>query len=226
MRISFFRRTNQGTTRLYYDLPGSLNWHQGIDIAIKAFALIKDEIPRFSIFMGRSQKESLEQLIDGLGLKERVRLLGVCHSRGAEKMAGRSRHWAEEKQCLCRRRHEHENPGIHVPRSPVIVSDTRIHKYYFQEPRWSFLNRRRAGIGGLHALAVPERNDAKATYSKGVRVCWKLRVDKRKEEYLNLMDRLAERKSWTLVRDSRFRSLSSLDHAGPNCRYFGLLPHR
>ena len=51
--------------------PGTLNWHQGVDIAIKAFGLIKDQIPgaEFHIYGEGSEKECLKKLVSELGLQ-------------------------------------------------------------------------------------------------------------------------------------------------------------
>ena len=54
--------------------PGTLNWHQGLDLAIKAFAQIYKEVPyaRFVIY-GRGSSESvLQEMIRDYGLNGRV----------------------------------------------------------------------------------------------------------------------------------------------------------
>ena len=54
--------------------PGTLNWHQGLDIAIKAFAKIADEAPHaeFHIYGGGPTKPLLMDLTDRLGLNGRI----------------------------------------------------------------------------------------------------------------------------------------------------------
>src|SRR5580658_3073441 len=54
--------------------PGTLNWHQGVDIAISAFARIKDAIPEaeFHIYGEGPEKGSLGALTRELGLQDRV----------------------------------------------------------------------------------------------------------------------------------------------------------
>lgn len=54
--------------------PGSLNWHQGLDIALRAFAKIKDEVPRadFHIYGEGPALEALVDLANDLRIKERV----------------------------------------------------------------------------------------------------------------------------------------------------------
>jgi len=54
--------------------PGTLNWHQGLDIAIKAFARIADEVPHaeFHIYGGGPTAPTLMELADSLGLRGKV----------------------------------------------------------------------------------------------------------------------------------------------------------
>ncbi len=56
--------------------PGTLAWHQGLDIAIRAFGLIKDRAPKaeFHIYGRGSEKNSLRVLISELALWKRVYL--------------------------------------------------------------------------------------------------------------------------------------------------------
>jgi len=50
--------------------PGSLNWHQGVDVAITAFAKIKEQMPdaEFHVYGEGPAKESLIRLAGSLGL--------------------------------------------------------------------------------------------------------------------------------------------------------------
>ena len=61
-------RTDDRVIVLY---PGTLNWHQGLDIAVRAFALIKDEAPEayFHIYGEGPCHSLLVQLIEELELR-------------------------------------------------------------------------------------------------------------------------------------------------------------
>jgi glycosyltransferase involved in cell wall biosynthesis len=54
--------------------PGSWNWHQGIDVAIKAFSIIKDQVPtvEFHIYGGGNDGNLFKKLALDLGLQNRV----------------------------------------------------------------------------------------------------------------------------------------------------------
>ena len=64
-------RTDDKFILLY---PGTLNYHQGLDIAVRAFAKIKDQVPQaeFHIYGEGEQFEPLKSLIVELGLQNRV----------------------------------------------------------------------------------------------------------------------------------------------------------
>src|SRR5439155_11174098 len=56
--------------------PGSLQWHQGLDIAIRAFAKVKTKVPNaeFHIYSGAGGhlREELIELAESLALQESV----------------------------------------------------------------------------------------------------------------------------------------------------------
>jgi glycosyltransferase involved in cell wall biosynthesis len=56
--------------------PGTINYHQGVDIAVRAFALLGDEAPRaeLHIYGEGPDRDATERLIDSLSLHDRVRL--------------------------------------------------------------------------------------------------------------------------------------------------------
>lgn len=66
------KRRQDGKFIMIY--PGTLNHHQGVDISIRAFALIKDQVPQaeFHIYGSGNQVEFLRHLSADLGLEGRV----------------------------------------------------------------------------------------------------------------------------------------------------------
>jgi glycosyltransferase involved in cell wall biosynthesis/peptidoglycan/xylan/chitin deacetylase (PgdA/CDA1 family) len=135
--IFFTRPRKRKDDKFILIYPGTLGEHQGLDIAIKAFALIKDMAPKseFHIYGSGQGKNNLCQLIEELDLKKRVIMndtvslrevasimaeadLGIVPKRddsfGGEAFSTK----ILEFMCL----------GI-----PVIVAETRIDKFYFNE---------------------------------------------------------------------------------------------
>jgi glycosyltransferase involved in cell wall biosynthesis len=70
------RARPKGSGHFVLMYPGSLNWHQGVDVAVRAFARIKDELPdaEFHIYGEGPEKPALQELVKELGLEDRVKI--------------------------------------------------------------------------------------------------------------------------------------------------------
>lgn len=117
--------------------PGSLNWHQGLDIAIKAFHKIKGEAPEaeFHIYGTGGQKEILKTLVQELGLQDRVFIKDfVPLDRIVESMAAADIGVVPKRndpfggEAFSTKILEFMSLGV-----PVIVSRTKIDTYYFND---------------------------------------------------------------------------------------------
>jgi glycosyltransferase involved in cell wall biosynthesis len=118
--------------------PGSLNWHQGVDVAIAAFAKIKDEIPdaEFHIYGEGPAKESLIHLADSLGLNNRVMFHGLLPTEQIVQVMADTDLAIEPKragsqfgnEALSMKIFEFMAVGV-----PLVVSRTRIHQYYYTD---------------------------------------------------------------------------------------------
>jgi glycosyltransferase involved in cell wall biosynthesis len=134
----FYRRPkekNNGKFIIIY--PGTLNWHQGVDIAIKAFAIIKDQAPEaeFHIHGEGSSKRSLENLVSSLGLENRVFFKNYLPvDKIAEVMANADLAVVPKRadsfgnEAFSTKILEFMALGV-----PVIVSDTNIDRHYFND---------------------------------------------------------------------------------------------
>lgn len=117
--------------------PGTINEHQGIDIAVKAFDIIKNEMPNaeFQIYGEGPDKEKVEKLVRDLELDDRIIFhaplpveeivdvifradLGIVPKRG-DGFGG---------EAFSTKTMEFMALGV-----PVVISDTRIDRYYFND---------------------------------------------------------------------------------------------
>ena len=117
--------------------PGTLGWHQGLDIAIKAFAKIKDQAPQteFHIYGRGTEKDNLAKLIAQLHLDNRVFLKDTMPiDKIADIMANADLGIVPKKndpfggEAFSTKILEFMALGI-----PVIVSKTKIDNHYFNE---------------------------------------------------------------------------------------------
>lgn len=69
------RRRTEGPFVFLY--PGSLNHHQGVDVAVRAFALVKGEMPNseFHVYGEGPSRPLLTKLVHDLGVEDRVRIM-------------------------------------------------------------------------------------------------------------------------------------------------------
>jgi len=87
----FYPRPKQRTDCKFVIMyPGTLSWHQGVDIAVRAFPKIHREIPEaeLHIYGVGPQKRYLISLIEELGVRDKVKVLdGLLTRKIAEVMA-------------------------------------------------------------------------------------------------------------------------------------------
>ncbi len=188
-------RNNDGRTVMIY--PGSLNWHQGVDIAVKAFDLIKDHVPQaeFHIYGGGGMKKQLCRLVEERSLQDRVKLM---ESRPIKEIAGimanadigivPKRDDSFGGEAFSTKIFEFMSLGV-----PVIAANTRIDRYYFNDSIVRFFE---AGDEQSLASAMVAlvrnnglRKDLAAnalTYVAGQ--SW----DIKRQDYLDLVDRLVK----------------------------------
>ncbi len=116
---------------------GTLNWHQGLDLAIRAFAKIKDLAPEadFHIYGDGPSKPELIALIDQLGLKDRVLLHGrkplreisaVVETAHLGIVPKRKDKFGDE--AFSTKTLEFMAMGV-----PVIISDTKVDRFYLND---------------------------------------------------------------------------------------------
>ena len=117
--------------------PGTLNWHQGLDLAIRAFAKMHTMVPaaEFHIYGAGPALPELKELVHTLGLQRQVRfnrmlplheIARVIEDADLGVVPKRKNGFGNE--AFSTKTLEFMALGV-----PVIVSDTRIDTYYFDD---------------------------------------------------------------------------------------------
>lgn len=185
-------RTDDKFILLY---PGTLNYHQGLDIAVRAFAKIKDQVPQaeFHIYGEGEQFEPLKSLIVELGLQNRVflrpilpyhQITSVIENSDLGVVPKRSNSFGNE--AFSTKILEFMAMGV-----PVIVPDTAIDRYYFNDSVAKFFkanDENSLADAMLLFISNPEmgRNLAKNADVFIKKYTW----DENKASYLDLVDGL------------------------------------
>jgi glycosyltransferase involved in cell wall biosynthesis len=134
----FQPREKQGSGGKFLILfPGSLNWHQGLDVAIRAFHHIADQVPEaeFHIYGDGGAKEDLIQLVERLRLQERVIFHGwlpvpqiASLMAQADLAVVPKRKDSFGDQAFSTKTLEFMCLGV-----PLVLSDTTIDRHYFND---------------------------------------------------------------------------------------------
>jgi glycosyltransferase involved in cell wall biosynthesis len=191
------RGRNRTDNRFVILYPGTLNYHQGIDIAIRALALIKDQVPEaeFHIYGSGEQLNPLRALVKELELEKRVFLMGtkplheissVIENADLGVVPKRSNSFGNE--AFSTKILEFMSLGV-----PVVVPDTAIDSYYFNNSVVKFFranDEKSLADAILLMIKNPElRQKFTRDASEFVR---KYSWDMNKDTYLNLVDSLVQ----------------------------------
>jgi glycosyltransferase involved in cell wall biosynthesis len=117
--------------------PGGMQWHQGLDIAIRAIGILRKRIPdvRFHIYGDGNTKPQLMSLVDELALGENVKFFDPLSLREIAKVMASSDLGVVPKradtfgnEAYSTKIMEFMALGV-----PVVVSNTRVDRYYFDD---------------------------------------------------------------------------------------------
>lgn len=198
--LSIFRgSTGQRTKpagKFLMTYPGSLNWHQGLDVAIAAFAKVANHMPdaEFHIYGEGAAKPSLITLVKDLRLEDRIIFHGMLPSRDVAEVMAMTDLAIEPKrstsafgnEALSTKILEFMCLGV-----PVIASRTAIHQYYYDDSIIQYYNNDDAEELAMQMLRLkkdPALRRAMAARAK--RYADANTWDARKDEYLNRIDTL------------------------------------
>jgi glycosyltransferase involved in cell wall biosynthesis len=189
-----------GLTRISADrfvllYPGTLNWHQGLDLAIRAFGSISDQVPQadFYIYGDGPNKEDLTELIRGLHLENRVFIREPLPLREVAKVIG-----SADLGIVPKRKDTFGNEAFSTKilefmamGVPVIVADTQVDRYYFDDSVVRFF---RGGeeedLARCMLDMILDENKRKLLVANATAFVEKLDWTAKKHEYLSLVDEL------------------------------------
>jgi glycosyltransferase involved in cell wall biosynthesis len=177
--------------------PGTLNWHQGLDIAVNAFNLIKDKAENIElhIYGEGSAKEELQKQIAELQLGDKVFLNSPLPLREIASIMANAdlgivpkRNDSFGGDAFSTKIFEFMALGV-----PVVVADTRIDKYYFNDSLVRFFH---AGdfndLARVMLEAYHNREMSKKLASQALKFAQQHSWGTKKDEYLALINQLIQ----------------------------------
>jgi glycosyltransferase involved in cell wall biosynthesis len=178
--------------------PGTLSWHQGLDIAIEAVALLRDEVPglRLQLIGDGPERENLKHLIRERGLEDRISLSGLIPmEKVAEIMAG------IDLGIVPKRADSFGNEAFSTKvmefmamNVPVLASRTKIDEYYFNDRIVQFFESGNAqDLAEKIRLLIKHPDRRTALQATSAEFISQNNWDVRQHEYFGLVDRLLSR---------------------------------
>jgi glycosyltransferase involved in cell wall biosynthesis len=207
----FYRRPRTRTDgKLIIIFPGSFQWHQGLDIAIEAFSLIKDKVPNaeFHIYGGGVWESHLKELTARLGLNERVKFSGgmsldlmadVISNADLGVVPKRADSFGNEAYST--KIMEFMSQGV-----PVVISRTKIDSFYFDDKVAKFFESGNVqGMADAMLEVITNKELRESMVARGYEYVSRNNWDMKKMEYLDLVDSLTVEGFQSLMEDKTGR---------------------
>jgi glycosyltransferase involved in cell wall biosynthesis len=188
------RESDAGKFLLTY--PGSLNEHQGLDVAIRAFATVADRMPdaEFHIYGEGAAKPALIALTGELSMQQRVLFHNYLPSKDIAQVMANTDLAIEPKRATSSFGNEALSTKILEFMSlgvPVIASHTRIHAFYYDPSIIQYYENDDPTLLAYQILRLYKDGDLRRALAERAKEyadnnTW----DSRKHEYLELIDSL------------------------------------
>jgi glycosyltransferase involved in cell wall biosynthesis len=196
--VELSRRERRKGDKLQLTYPGSLNWHQGLDVAIRAFARVADQMPEaeFHIYGEGPAKPSLIGLANDLNLQNRVIFHNFLATRDIARVMADTDIAIEPKRATSAFGNEALSTKIlefMAVGVPVIASKTKIHAYYYDDSVIQYYEN--DDEARLAAAILGLRNDSRLRERLVANARNYVREnnwDYCKQEYLEIVDRLSK----------------------------------
>lgn len=174
--------------------PGSLNYHQGLDVAIEAFAKVADEMPgaRFHIYGEGPTKKALVEQVLRLQLEEKVLfheflptdLIALVMTSADLAVVPKRVSSGFGNEAASTKIMEFMSLGV-----PVIVSRTKVDTYYFNDSQVRFFESENVGELANSILELWRDPELRQRMSvKALEYVRKNSWTEAKEVYLKLVD--------------------------------------
>lgn len=173
--------------------PGGLQWHQGLDIAIRAFQKVCTQLPNaeFHIYGEGNMKESLKALVEELGLGTKVLFFPLVPLKQVPQIMANADLGVVPKradsfgnEAYSTKIMEFMSLGV-----PVVASSTKIDRYYFDDSVVRFFESGNADALAEAILQVFRDSSLREKLIKnGLEYAARNGWESRKADYLGLVD--------------------------------------
>lgn len=191
--------------------PGTLSWHQGVDLILSAMAVLKDKVPQLKliVFGDGPERAALNEMIERLSLENRVSMSsGVAIEKIAEAMAcvqlgvepKRKSTFGDE--ALSTKILEFMAMGV-----PVVASETTINRRYFSDDEVEYF--RSEDVKDLADAINRMVNDwqrRKTLEARGREFVQQNNWSVKRDEYLFLVDRLLQERGHERIQSADLAS--------------------
>lgn len=211
--VFYPRRRTRADDRKIVIFPGSLQWHQGLDVAVRAFPKVVSEIPGAELHIyGEGQaKPDLIRLAASLGLNGHVKFFGfVPASEIASVMAEADLGVVPKRadsfgnEAFSTKILEFMSLGI-----PVVASSTKIDRYYFNDSLLRFFPSGDSdGLAGEIVQLLRQPGLRRELAARAAEYAELNSWSRRRNDYYTLVDRLA---TDTVVSDGTMSSPSGFN---------------